>query len=902
MIKRQKQLMKLTIDTRGFIDLDPVTKQPTGTYRSGLPNLDRDFVAFEKIIQSATNQIQYFGDSLKSVDPKSGLAQGSIYFDPTAEKNVIANVKNLVEQIANRKINAGRYGVSTELVDVMETSRKIYGTRAQKKAIEEILARGGEATVNANNSNILDITLPVPQGQSKKDSSKYLTSIIQQAMKYSNAERDKRKQEARERQEKEDRKREEKEDRKREANAERDKRKQEARERQEKVARERQEKEDRKREAIAERDKRKQEARERQEKEARERQEKEDRERQEKEDRKREAKADMEFKRTTHKLIMGAIGVLTLISNLMRRLVTASFAQATADAIRARQAHDLQLTAGEVRQYEVAERVHGLTSGTILGGAQAFQNAFGNTSSLNQKKIDQLAYVLGEDVANDIRSGLPSGKRPADLMQEALTAALARYEAGQDYLGNKMGSKEEARRSLVTWAESIDENFATILSQMIEDKTRGDYNFADFNSWLTSAQAGQTVTSRITDIEENAIQSFTRNLNLATNNLQDMAEKIKINVALALDGLVSKVANIDFGKTDKQKFETEAQRIKYVNKNLPLMQQQMLEAEQYVTNFLGEEFTASIKDIGDLIDIPNGALASTDKINAARKKVFADPQALVALATYKTMKDKSQYYQDAINSGKIMKKFNASDFDFAMQMLAIEDVLNDLLTKGATTSIGLRGTANITGSSLDYRLTSGNVTFRELNDFEKDIAKKALKELRVLTGENSTLGLLESNDDLAEAVAKAKKYKNKEALINAYKQAQGYQKASMITEEDLINALLSTADSPKSYSNIAIGKTIEDYKDELVKQGLTNLMLSRYSSVNASDVYKQAIASGQYSYVQAQMQKGDGTIKIVMYGVDAKGKQYQLLETQAIGYDYSGENFTIDAADIFSQD
>lgn len=822
MIKRQKQLMKLTIDTSGFIDLDPETQQPTGTYRSGLPNLDRDFVAFEKIIQSATNQIQYFGDSLKSIDPKSGLAQGSIYFDPTAEKNVIANVKNLVEQIANRKINAGRYGVSTELVDVMETSRKIYGTKAQKKAIEEILARGGKATVNARNKDMLDIMLPVPQGQSKKDSNKYLASILEQAMKYSNSERDTRKQE--------------------------------------------------------------------------------DKERQEKEDRKREAKADMESKRVTHKLIMRAISVLTLISNLMRRLVTASFAQATADTIRARQAHDLQLTAGEVRQYEVAERVHGLTSGTILGGAQAFQNAFGNTSSLDQKKIDQLAFVLGADVADDVRSGLPSGKRLADLMQEALTAALARYEAGQDYLGNKMGSKEEARRSLVTWAGSIDENFATILSQMLEDKTRGDYNFADFNSWLTSAQAGQTVTSRITDIEENAVQSFTRNLNLATNNLQDMAEKIKINVALALDNLVNKVANIDFGKTDKQKFETEAQRIKYVNENLPLMQQQMVEAEQYVKNFLGEEFTASIKDIGDLIDIPNNIFAPIDKINAARNKVFADPKALVALATYKTMNDKSQYYQDAINSGKLMKNFNASDFDFAMQMLAIEEVLNDLLTKGATTSVGLRGIANITGSSLDYRLTSGIITFRGLNAFEKDIAKKALQELRVLTGEGSTLGLLERNDNLATYVAKAKGYKNKEALINAYKKAQGYEKAKMVTDEDLINALLATAVSPKSRSNIAIGKTIEDYKDDLVKQGLTNLMLSRYSSANASAIYEQAMASGQYSNVQAQMQKGDGTIKIVMYGVDAKGKQYQLLETQAIGYDYSGENFTIDAADIFSQD
>ena len=821
MAKEQKQLMKLTIDTSGFVDLDPITQQNTGTYRSGLPNLDRDFIAFEKIVQAATKQIQYFGTSLKSVDPKSGLAQGSIYFDPAAEKNVMANVNYLVEQIANRKINAGRYGVSTELVDVYNTRRTVHGTRAQRRAIEDISNANGKATVNAKNKDMLDIEIPVPQGQSKKDSSKYLTSIMQQAMKYSDAERDTRKQE--------------------------------------------------------------------------------DKERQEKEDRKREAKADMESKRVTHKLIMKATVVLTLISNLMRRLVTASFAQATADTIRARQAHDLQLTSGEVRQYEVAERVHGLTSGTILGGAQAFQNAFGNISSLDQKKIDQLAFVLGAGVANDVRSGLPSGKRPADLMQEALTAALARYEAGQDYLGNRMGSKEEARRSLVTWAGTIDENFAAILSQMIEDKTRGDYNFADFNSWLTSAQAGQTVTSRITDIEENALQSFTHNLNLATNNLQDMAEKIKINVALALDSLVNKVANIDFGKTDKQKFETEAQRITYVNKNLPLMQQQMLEAEQYIKNFLGEEFTASIKDVGDLIDIPNGVLAPTDKINAARNKVFADPKALVALATYKTMNDKSKYYQDAINSGKLMKNFNASDFDFAMQMLAVEDVLNDLLTKGATTSVGLRGTANITGSSLDYRLTSGNITLRELNDFEKDIAKKALKELRVLTGENSTLGLLESNDDLATAVAKAKKYKNKEALINAYKQAQGYEKARMITEEDLINALLSTAVSPKSYSNIAIGKTIEDYKDDLVKQGITNLMLSRYSSVNASDAYEQAMASGKYSSIQAQMQKGDGTIKIVMYGVDAKGKQYQLLETQAIGYDYSGENFTIDAADIFSQ-
>ena len=815
-------LRKITLTTGGFEDIDPVTGAGLGTFRRGLTSLDKELRSLENVIKSASNSFQFFNDSLKSIDKKTGLAQQSFYINPSDTANVLSALKQFNSLLAQRKVNAGTFGISREDVDVYNARRTVYGARAQRRAIEDISNAGGTATVNARNSNVLDIMLPVSQGQSKEDSSKYLASILKQAMKYSNAERDIRNQE--------------------------------------------------------------------------------DRERQEKEDRKREAKADMESKRTTHKLIMGAIGVLTLISNLMRRLVTSSFAQATADTIRARQAHDLQLTSGEVRQYEVAERVHGLTSGTILGGAQAFQNAFGNISSLDQKKIDQLAFVLGAGVANDVRSGLPSGKRPADLMQEALTAALARYEAGQDYLGNRMGSKEEARRSLVTWAGTIDENFATILSQMIEDKTRGDYNFADFNSWLTSAQAGQTVTSRITDVEENALQSFTRNLNLATNNLQDMAEKIKTNVALALDSLVNKVANIDFGKTDKQKFETEAQRITYVNKNLPLMQQQMLEAEQYVKNFLGEEFTASIKDVGDLIDIPNNALVSTDKINAARNKVFADPKALVALATYKTMNDKSKYYQDSINSGKLMKNFNASDFDFAMQMLAVEDVLNDLLTKGATTSIGLRGTANITGSSLDYRLTSGNITSRELNDFEKDIAKKALKELRVLTGENSTLGLLESNDDLATAVAKAKKYKNKEALINAYEQAQGYEKARMITEDDLINALLATAVSPKSYSNIAIGKTIEDYKDDLVKQGITNLMLSRYSSKNASDVYKQAMASGQYSSVQAQMQKGDGTIKIVMYGVDAKGKQYQLLETQAIGYDYSGENFTIDAADIFSQD
>ena len=814
-------LKKITLTTDGFEDIDPVTGAGLGTFRRGLISLDKELRSFENVIKSASNSFQFFNDSLKSIDEKTGLAQQSFYVNPSDTANVLSALKQFNSLLAQRKVNAGTFSISREDVDVYNTRRTVYGARAQRRAIEDISNAGGTATVNASNSNVLDIMLPVSQGQSKEDSSKYLASILKQAMKYSNAERDIRNQE--------------------------------------------------------------------------------DRERQEKEDRKREAKADMESKRTTHKLIMGAIGVLTLISNLMRRLATSSFAQATADTIRAKQAHDLQLTSGEVRQYEVAERVHGLTSGTILGGAQAFQNAFGNISSLDQKKIDQLAFVLGAGVANDVRSGLPSGKRPADLMQEALTAALARYEAGQDYLGNRMGSKEEARRSLVTWAGTIDENFAAILSQMIEDKTRGDYNFADFNSWLTSAQAGQTVTSRITDVEENALQSFTRNLNLATNNLQDMAEKIKINVALALDSLVNKVANIDFGKTDKQKFETEAQRITYVNKNLPLMQQQMLEAEQYIKNFLGEEFTASIKDVGDLIDIPNGVLAPTDKINAARNKVFADPKALVALATYKTMNDKSKYYQDSINSGKLMKNFNASDFDFAMQMLAVEDVLNDLLTKDATTSVGLRGTANITGSSLDYKLTSGNITLRELNDFEKDIAKKALKELRVLTGENSTLGLLESNDDLAAAVAKAKKYKNKEALINAYKQAQGYEKARMITEEDLINALLATAVSPKSYSNIAIGKTIEDYKDDLVKQGITNLMLSRYSSKNASDAYKQAMASGQYSSVQAQMQKGDGTIKIVMYGVDAKGKQYQLLETQAIGYDYSGENFTIDAADIFSQ-
>lgn len=194
MAKTRPDMVRISLNTSNFQDIDSAGN-PLGTYKGVLKNLDSDLSAFERALQSATNSFDFFNSNLKRIDPKSGLAEQSFYIRREEFDNAYKTLKAKSAELSSRR--GGDYAFGVHAVENIETTKTIYGKRAQKKAMEEVDRLGGVATVNALNPDKLDISIPydksVLAGLNKKQRSSLISKAIPEAMKLSDIEHAQRK-------------------------------------------------------------------------------------------------------------------------------------------------------------------------------------------------------------------------------------------------------------------------------------------------------------------------------------------------------------------------------------------------------------------------------------------------------------------------------------------------------------------------------------------------------------------------------------------------------------------------------------------------------------------------------------------------------------------------------------
>lgn len=198
------EMAKITISTRNFEDVDAL-KQPVGTFKGILKDLNTDLNSFERVLQSATNYFDFFNSSLKKVDPQTGLAQQSFFIRKEELDNALKALSSKSSEMAVKRGSDYAFDVSD--IEVKTGRRKIYGKKAQQKAIEEINKIGGTATVDAKNPDMMRITVPFEQsaiaGKTNREIAYMINSYIPEASKLSNIERSRRKTSDKEREEKE---------------------------------------------------------------------------------------------------------------------------------------------------------------------------------------------------------------------------------------------------------------------------------------------------------------------------------------------------------------------------------------------------------------------------------------------------------------------------------------------------------------------------------------------------------------------------------------------------------------------------------------------------------------------------------------------------------------------------
>ena len=485
-------MVKITLDTSSIQDLDALTQAPLGTYKGALKDLDTDLKAFEKVLQSATNNFDFFNSNLKKIDTNTGLAQQPFYIRREELDNAMTALRAKSASLAPRR--GGDYNFTVDDVEMVTSKRTIYGKQAQEKAKQEVNRLGGTLIVDPKSPDKVTISIPYDSqalaGMTKGQKSSLITQAIPEARKLSNIEHKARKEEETFRKAEENQKAE-------------------------------------------------------------------------------EAKIK-ESSRKTGIILKAILTVVTVIGDVVRRILTASLKQASENTKMATEAHDVGVTALERRGYDIFDIAHGMEKGSTFGAIKSVQGMFGDVTALDEKALGTLARVMGSEVGEAVRSGM-GGQNPDQLLEKIMDKYFKQYLSGRNSLGQQVGM-EQARRELVTSLQSISPEIARLFSQMADDYASGYYNFSSYAGWR-----GTTVTNRSGMTE--ATRNFSNEIGKKYNDILAIVENLKTSfftkLGDELDGLLTKVKNIRVGQSEANKIAEDTRNREANTRSKEIMQAQL---------------------------------------------------------------------------------------------------------------------------------------------------------------------------------------------------------------------------------------------------------------------------------------------------------------------------------------
>lgn len=492
MTKTIPDMVRITLNTSNLQDRDSAGN-PLGTYKGVLKNLDSDLRAFERVLQSATNSFDFFNSNLKRIDPKSGLAEQSFYIRREEFDNAYKALKAKSAELASRR--GGDYAFGVHAVENIETTKTIYGKRAQKKAMEEVDRLGGVATVNTSNPDKLDISIPYDKsalaGLNKRQRSALISQAIPEAMKLSDIERDQRKK---------------------------------------------------------------------------------DKEYKEAEIQKKEQDAkDKESVKKATAITKAILAVVTVIGDIVRRILTASLKQATENNKMAVEAHSVGVTALERRGYDIFDVAHGMKKGSTFGAIQSVQGMFGDVTNLDEKALGTLARVMGSEVSSLVRSGM-GGQNPDQLLDKILDKYFKQFLSGKNSLGQSVGM-EQARRELVTSLQSVSPEIAKLFARMADDYTSGYYGrFGGVAEWRDITQTNRT---GLTEADQKFSTEIGKKYNEIIAIVEDLKTSFFTRLATSMDGLLTKVKNLRIGQSEDNKIEEDIRNKQKNEESKMIMENQL---------------------------------------------------------------------------------------------------------------------------------------------------------------------------------------------------------------------------------------------------------------------------------------------------------------------------------------
>lgn len=292
------------------------------------------------------------------------------------------------------------------------------------------------------------------------------------------------------------------------------------------------------------------------------------------EEKQRQIKEKQEHAKAVRKgtaITKGILAILTVVADLIRRLLVASLDTAKENNKRAVESHSVGVSRLDRRNYDIFDKAHGMEEGTTFGAIQAIQGKFGEVTNLDEKALGTLARVMGSSVADLVKSGI-GGQNPALLLDSILDKYFKQYLSGKNSLGQTVGL-EQARRELITTLQSVSPAIAKLFAQMTDDYSSGYYEpFTDTKGWRGTTPLNRTGLSQ-------AELAFSTEVGKKYNEILAIVDDLKTSfftrLANSMDGLLTEVKNLRIGQSASNKREDDLKNRDKNERSAKTMQEQI---------------------------------------------------------------------------------------------------------------------------------------------------------------------------------------------------------------------------------------------------------------------------------------------------------------------------------------
>ena len=265
-----------------------------------------------------------------------------------------------------------------------------------------------------------------------------------------------------------------------------------------------------------------------------------------------EAKSDTETTRFNKSSLLKIIGVLTLISDVTRRILSAvmTFSQQTVkDMVTA---HNLGMSYESVRHYRHVETAHGMKEGTITNAVADIQTKFGNITSLDEKALEALAVVMGSKIEDMAKMGM-GASNPEAVLGAILDAFNEKANAGYNSVGQYVG-EAQARRELYSYLLKVSPQVADIFATMQEEqhninsiyRYQAD-TFEKFSKLRPTKRGGNE------DIDYGVMETLGETWNQLLEAVNQIKEAFIVGFAPVILPLIRRLADTRVGMTAEEK-------------------------------------------------------------------------------------------------------------------------------------------------------------------------------------------------------------------------------------------------------------------------------------------------------------------------------------------------------------